>query len=143
MIITSEKMNAKEALEIYKGRDASEKLFLSDKTFLGNHCLRVDSDESAASKIFVEFVALIIRNRMYNYLKEEKKKLDRKPNYMTIPAAIRELDKIEMARQLDGVYRFDHAITATQKAILKAFGLTDGYVKHIAEEISLKLKTGI
>ena len=143
VIITSEKMNAKEALEIYKGRDASEKLFLSDKTFLGNHCLRVDSDESAASKIFIEFVALIIRNRMYNYLKEEKKKLDRKPNYMTVPAAIRELDKIEMARQLDGVYRFDHAITATQKTILKAFGLTDSYVKHIAEEISLKLKRGI
>ena len=143
MIVTSEKMTAKEALEIYKGRDASEKLFLSDKTFLGNHCLRVDSDESATSKIFIEFVALIIRNRMYNYLREERKKLAKKPNYMTVPAAIRELDKIEMARQLDGVYRFDHAITATQKAILNAFGMTDSYVKHIAEEISLKLQSGI
>ena len=29
-----EKMTAKEVLEIYKGRDASEKLFLSDKTVL-------------------------------------------------------------------------------------------------------------
>ena len=47
VIITSEKMTAKDALEIYKGRDASEKLFLSDKSFLGNHCLRVGSDESA------------------------------------------------------------------------------------------------
>ena len=143
VIVTSEKMTAKEALEIYKGRDASEKLFLSDKTFLGNHCLRVDSDESAASKIFIEFVALIIRNRMYNYLREERKKLAKKPNFMTVPAAIRELDKIEMARQLDGVYRFDHAITATQKTILNAFGMTDSYVKHIAEEISLKLQSGI
>ena len=62
---------------------------------------------------------------------------------MTVPAAIRELDKREMARQLDGVYRFDHAITATQKTILKAFGMTDSYVKHIAEEISLKLQSGI
>ena len=142
-IITSDKMTAKEALEIYKGRDASEKLFLSDKTFLGNHCLRVGSDESADSKIFIEFVALIIRNRMYNYLMDEKKKMTKKPNYMTVPAAIRELDKIEMARLLDGVYRFDHAITATQKTILKAFGMTDDYVKHIAEEVSLKLKSGI
>lgn len=142
VIITAEKMNAKEALELYKGRDASEKLFMSDKTFLGNNCLRVGSDESATSKIFIEFVALIIRNRIYNCLKDEKKKLDRKPNFMTVPAAIRELDKIEMARQLDGVYRFDHAITATQKTILKAFGVTEDYVKNIAEEISLKLKTG-
>ena len=80
---------------------------------------------------------------MYNYLREERKKLAKKPNFMTVPAAIRELDKIEMARQLDGVYRFDHAITATQKAILNAFGMTDSYVKHIAEEISLKLRNGI
>lgn len=33
-IVTSENMSAKEALEIYKGRDVSEKLFLSEKTFL-------------------------------------------------------------------------------------------------------------
>ncbi|MBO5623729.1 MAG: transposase [Butyrivibrio sp.] len=140
VIVTSEKMTAKEALEIYKGRDASEKLFLSDKTFLGNHCLRIGSDESATSKIFIEFVALIIRNRMYNYLKDEMKEMATKPNYMTVPAAIRELDKIEMSRQLDGVYRFDHAITAKQKTILGAFGLTDANVKYRAQEISKMLE---
>lgn len=141
-IVTSEKMTAKEALEIYKGRDASEKLFLSDKTFLGNHCLRVDTDESAASKIFIEFVALIIRNRIYNHLKDAMKEMPRKPNYMTVPAAIRELEKIEMSRQLDGVYRLDHAVTATQKTILKAFGLTDANVRYRAEEIGKILEEG-
>ena len=143
VIITSEKMNAKEALELYKGRDASEKLFLSDKTFLGNHCLRGHSDETANSKIFIEFIALIIRNRMYNCLKDAVKEMAKKPNYMTVPAAIRELDKIEMSRQLDGVYRFDHAITATQKTILKAFGLTDSNVKYRAKEIGRTLETGM
>lgn len=143
VIITSEKMTAKEAIEIYKGRDASEKLFLSDKSFLGNHCLRVGSDESAVSKIFIEFIALIIRNRMYNYLKDEMKEMAKKPNYMTVPAAIRELEKIEMVRGLDGIYRMDHAVTATQKTILKAFGLTDTNVKYRTEEISKRLETGI
>lgn len=143
VIVTAEKMAAKEALELYKGRDSSEKLFLSDKTFLGNHCLRIDSDESASSKIFIEFIALIIRNRMYNYLKEEMKEMAKKLNYMTVPAAIRELDKIEMARQLDGIYHLDHAITATQKIILKAFGLTDANIKYRAQEISKLLETGI
>lgn len=141
-IITSEKMTAKEALELYKGRDASEKLFLSDKTFLGNHALRSSTEETAASKIFIEFVALIIRNRMYNYLKDAVKEMPKKPNYMTVPAAIRELDKIEMSRQLDGIYRLDHAVTATQKTILKAFGLTEANVKNRVEEISKRLETG-
>ena len=143
VIVTSEKMTAKEALEIYKGRDASEKLFLSDKTFLGNHALRSSTEESAASKIFIEFVALIIRNRMYNYLKDAMKEMAKKPNYMTVPAAIRELDKIEMARGLDGIYRLDHAVTAKQKTILKAFGLTETNVKHRVEEISKRLENGI
>ena len=142
-IITSDKMTAKQALEIYKGRDASEKLFLSDKTFLGNHALRSSTEESAASKIFIEFVALIIRNRMYNHLRDAMKEMAKKPNYMTVPAAIRELDKIEMARQLDGIYRLDHAVTATQKTILKAFGLTDASVKYRAEEIGKRLEAGI
>ncbi|MGZ1391634.1 hypothetical protein ACXO9Z_06855 [Lactobacillus delbrueckii subsp. bulgaricus] len=34
-IVTSEKMTASEALNLYKSRDISEKLFGSDKTFLG------------------------------------------------------------------------------------------------------------
>ena len=69
--------------------------------------------------------------------------MPRTPNYLTVPAAIRELEKIEMARQLDGIYRFDHAITKTQKTILKAFDLTDANVKYRANEISKRLETGI
>ena len=34
-----------------------------------------------------------------------------------------ELEKIEMTRQLDKVYRLDHAVTKTQKVILSAFGM--------------------
>lgn len=139
-IITSEKMTAKEAIELYKSRDASEKLFRGDKSYLGNRSLRVYSDESASAKIFIEFIALIIRSRIFTNLKEEMKNLDKRPNFMTVPAAIKELEKIEMVRQLDGVYRLDHAVTATQKTILKAFGIDVSYVKYKADEISEALK---
>lgn len=139
-IISSEKMTAKEALNLYKSRDTSEKLFRGDKSYLGDKSLRIYGDSAAESKIFVEFLALIIRNRMYTCLKEEKIKLDKRPNYMTVPAAIRELEKIEMVRLTDNQYRLDHAITARQKTILNAFGLEPKIVKHHAEEISKKLK---
>ena len=140
VIITSEKMTAKEAIRLYKSRDASEKLFRGDKSYLGNKSIRVYSGESASAKIFIEFVAMIIRCRMYTALSDEKKKLEKRPNYMTVPAAIRELEKIEMVRQLDNVYRLDHAVTATQKTILKAFGIDAGYVKYKSVELSEKLK---
>lgn len=54
--------------------------------------------------------------------KEKAKELAKKPNYLTVPAAIRELEKIEMTRQLDK-YRLDHAVTKTPKVILSAFGM--------------------
>lgn len=139
-IITSEKMSAKEAIELYKSRDVSEKLFRGDKSYLGNKSIRVYSEESARAKIFVEFVAMIVRCKMYIKLKEEMKKLDKRPNYMTVPAALKELEKIEMVRQLDNIYRLDHAVTANQKVILKAFGLDTNSIKYFASELSKELK---
>ena len=139
-IITSEKMSAKEAIELYKSRDTSEKLFRGDKSYLGNKSIRAYSEESARAKIFVEFVAMILRCKMYTKLKEEMKKLEKKPNYMTVPAALKELEKIEMVRQLDNVYRLDHAVTANQKTILNAFGLDANHIKCYASELSKELK---
>ena len=139
-IITSEEMTAKEAYELYKSRDASEKLFRTDKSFIGDRSERIYSAESLSGKILVEFAALIIRNRIYAALKDAEKEMDSQPNYMTVPAAIRELEKIEMVRQGDGIYRLDHAVTATQKVILKAFGLNAVDVKRKASEISEQLK---
>ena len=67
-------------------------------------------------------------------------KLGSRPNYMAVPAAIRELEKIEMVRLTDNKYRLDHAVNATQKTILKAFGIDTALVKYYAEEISMVLR---
>lgn len=142
-IITSAEMTAKEALELYKSRDASEKLFKSDKSFLGNRSMRIYTEESLEGKMLIAFVALIIRSRMYTKLKDAEEELLEKPNYMNVTASIRELEKIEMIRQADGVYRLDHAVTATQKIILKAFGIDMNYVKRKAREISDKLNPNV
>ena len=139
-IISSEKMDAKDAINLYKSRDASEKVFRADKSYLGNGSLRVASEEAASNKIFIGFLALIIRCRMYTALKNRAKELTKKPNYLTVPAAIRELEKIEMTRQLDKVYRLDHAVTKTQKVILEAFHIEASHVTYKANCISEILK---
>lgn len=126
-------------MQLYKSRDTSEKLFRGDKSYLGDRSIRVYSEESARAKIFVEFVAMILRCKMYTKLKEEMKNLGKKPNYMTVPATLKELEKIEMVRQLDNVYRLDHAVTANQKAILKAFGMDANHIKYFASELSKEL----
>lgn len=141
VIITSEKMDAADALDLYKSRDASEKLFREDKTFLGNRTMRCQSNEALHAKIFIEFVALIIRNRIHFLLKEQMLKAHQKENYMTVPAAVRELEKIEIIRQTDGEYYRDYAVTATQKSILKAFGLSEINVGKQAVDINEDLRS--
>ena len=69
-IVTSKKMSAEEALETYRDRDAVEKIFRMEKTYLGNDVFRVHSEEKLESKVFVSFIALIIRNEIYQSLKE-------------------------------------------------------------------------
>ena len=66
----------------------------------------------------------------------------KKPNYFTVPAAIRELEKIELCRHLDNVYRMDHAVTKTQREILSAFGIESAQVKYKAAFISEALRGG-
>ncbi len=61
------------------------------------------------------------------------------PKYMTVPAALRELEKIEMVRRNKGQYHFDHAVTKKQKAILSSFGLDEEDIRHYADEISTLL----
>lgn len=113
VIVTSEKMSARRALELYKNRDASEKLFRGDKSYLENKSLRVHTYEAASAKILVEFIALVIRNKIYSLLKDEMMEIKKKLNFMTVPAALKELEEIEMVRHLDGKYWLDHAVTAT------------------------------
>src|SRR5665648_182384 len=138
-IVTSKNMSAKEALTLYKSRDASEKLFCSDKSFLGNHSLRVSGNDALESKIFIEFIALIIRSKIYTLLRKRMVEMSKKPNYMTVPAALRELEKIELIKQPKGHYKLDHAITATQKTILGAFGLDEDTIRSRALVVGQEL----
>ena len=133
-------MTAQEAYRLYRGRDASEKLFRSDKSFLGARAQRVYSNDAVQAKTFIEFVALIVRNRFYTLLKEQMYRLKTRQNTMTVPGAVRELEKIEMTRRNEAHYMLDYALTKTQKMILQSFGLSEDDAVGRTVEIALALK---
>ena len=140
VLITSENMTAEDAINLYRSRDVSEKLFRGDKSYMGARVERVYSDESLETKLFIEFIALIIRNKIYTSLKDEVKESGQKENYMTVLAALKELEKIEMIKSSDNTYRIDHAVSATQKAILKAFGMNAADIKTLGRALGEDLK---
>ena len=65
--------------------------------------------------------------------------MDKKQNYMTVLAALKDLEKIEMLKGADNEYNLDYTITATQKAILKAFDITSDNVNRQARAIGSDL----
>lgn len=122
VIVTSKKMDAAEALSIYRDRDAVEKTFRMEKSYLGFDVFRVHDTEKLESKVFVSFVALIIRNEIYQALKPMYKK-NRKEN--TVPKVIREYERLGITKLSDNKYHVRYSLTSRQKKILGAVGVTE------------------
>ena len=117
-------MDAKTAYKIYSNRDGSEKLFCFGKSFIGGNSYRIHSDAALRGKMFIEFIALILRSRMYSLLKDELLSQGKSCKYLNVPAAIRELEKIRITRAPNGSYRLLYGLTKAQKQILSVFGIS-------------------
>ncbi len=134
-IVTSKKMSAEEALETYRDRDAVEKIFRMEKTYLGNDVFRVHSEEKLESKVFVSFIALIIRNEIYQSLKELYK-TNRKE--YTVPKVLKDYERLGVTKLADEKYHIRYRLTNKQKKILKALGATEEeYRKFVNEQMGL------
>jgi len=139
VLITSERMEAAEALSRYRDRDAIEKLFRTIKSFLGMDAFRVHGTEAMEGKCFLAFLSSIIWNEMHQSLKVLKKEENDRKHY-TVPAAMKELEKIFITRDGKGSYRKKYALTARQKKILKAFGLEEKQLDSYIRGLSRSLK---
>lgn len=131
-IITSRKMSASQALEIYRDRDAIEKVFRMEKTYLGNDVFRVHLDEHLESKVFISFIALIIRNEIYKSLKPLY--LKNKKEY-TVPKVLREYEKLGVTKLSDKKYHIRYKLTNKQKNILKQIGINEKEYIEFAREV--------
>lgn len=124
VIITSREMTAGEALEIYRKRDSVEKIFRMLKTGLEYDTFRVHSQSSLESKTYVMFLASIVRNHLYQGLREIAAKEKNRKNY-TVPAAISELEKVTVVKNGRDKYVRRYGLTAKQKKILGQFNMSD------------------
>ena len=92
----------------------------------------VHSRTSVESKVFITFLANIIRNEIYQKSRELRIK-DRKA--YTVPSIINELNKIEAYRDSNDKFIRRYALTKKQKVILDCFDLKetdiDDFVKSL------------
>lgn len=138
VIVTSKEMTAGEALELYRKRDSVEKIFKMLKTGLEYDTFRVHSQTSLESKTYVMFIASIVRNYIFQGLKEVSRKEKDKKNY-TVPAAIGELEKVIIVKNRKNVYIRKYGLTGKQKKIYRQFGITESYINKVADKMNLKV----
>lgn len=125
IILTSQEMETEAALSLYRGRDNIEKLFRSLKTGIDFDKARVHTEESLKSKVFLTFIAMILRNELFN--KAEQLRKQSKKEY-TVPSMISQLETIECTKDSLGNYRRKYALTAKQKQILGCVGIDEKYI---------------
>ena len=136
VIITSKKMSAFDALDTYRNRDSIEKLFRAEKSYMGFDCFKVHDDTRLKAKLFILFIALIVRTEVYNclkplYLKDSKN--------FTVPKAIKELEKLYVTKLADDKYHQRYLLTAKQKKILTTFNISEESYKNTVNELLQKL----
>ncbi|WP_416327789.1 IS1634 family transposase [[Eubacterium] hominis] len=132
VIVTSKKMESKEALSIYRDRDAVEKVFRMEKSYLGFDVFRVQNVEKLESKVFISFIALIIRNEIYRLLKPLYKK-NRKE--YTVPKVLRQIERMRLTKLSDEKYHLRYALTSNQKKILESVSIGEKEYKEYAQKI--------
>ena len=133
VIVTSKKMSAQEALDIYRNRDSAEKIFRMLKSGLEYDTFRIHSQSSLEGKTHVVFIAGIVRNHIYQKLKEIKG--SDKKNY-TVPAVINELEKIVTVQNGNGIYVRRYGLTKRQRKILEVFGVSEAYLNKAVAKLN-------
>lgn len=121
-IITTKEMEASKAISIYRDRDIIEKLFKVLKNELDLDRFLVHSRKAVEAKVFITFLANIIRNEIY--MKTKDLRIKDKKAY-TIPSIINELNKIEAYKDPNDKFIRRYTLTKKQKAILECFDLKE------------------
>ena len=117
-------LTADEALKRYRSKESVECAFDSLKNTIDGKRFRTHNDKTAKGKMFVEFISLILHNRLLA-AQNELKRIDLKRyRKMTVGVMVRELSDVIFTKDLNGVIKLKKAPTATQKAILDALGIS-------------------
>jgi hypothetical protein len=130
-ITTDRELSTGEIIGWYRRRDVIEKGFDNLKNELDFHRLRTHLNETTEGKLFVAFLALILRTQLLNHIAALPRK-----GRPTGTEAILELKKIK-ALTFNGKGVYLAALTAKQKKILAAVGLSpDAFEQHVVSGFS-------
>ncbi len=131
ILVSSENLTVKEAIEAYSKRDSVEKLFQCLKSFLGMDKYGVQSEAAMNGKSFLWFLASILRSYISHKLASLRSTTGDRKSFTT-PASLDSLAAIQADRNLStGKYERRYSLTKKQKEICKALGVEESAIDGI------------
>ena len=127
LLTNDETLSSAEVLSLYRWRDEIEKHFNQFKNGLEFKRLHTHISSTTCGKMFVGFIALILRSYLLRRLRDSFPKKKR----MTVEKAIRELSKIKVITFSDSTQLLT-PITKLQRTILDALNLS---VKDLRDSV--------
>ncbi len=137
-IVASKEEDCCTVLENYRGRDNIEKFFRSIKWGMDFKTPAVHSEEATEGKIHLMFLAGIMRNRLLQISRRIKVETKNRRSF-TVPGIIDQLEMIECTRTPQNTYSRRYALTARQKIILNALGMSDQSIDNEITSFNLKM----
>ena len=136
MLVSSEKLTVKEAIEAYSNRDCVEKVFQCLKSFLGMDKYGVQSEAAMNGKSFLWFLASILRSSISHKLTALRSTANDRKSYTT-PAALDTLQAIQADKNLStGKYERRYSLTKKQKETCKALGVEESEIDEIIKNLA-------
>jgi len=112
---TDMKSSPEDTLYHYRAKDAAEKLFDQIKCDMDGNRVRTHNEQTTDGKVFVTFIACIIRSYLLNKLSQYLT-----DNSTSLKKAFSQLSNITIISSSNG-FRFTKALTKKQKQVLKPF----------------------
>lgn len=116
LVATDNTISSEEALMTYRHKDSIEKAFSGMKNFLDFNRMRTHGTLTTDGKLFVGFIALILRSQISAALSASN---DKDTKRMPVTSAIRELKKLKRITYSSGEVQYT-VVTRTQRLILDA-----------------------
>jgi hypothetical protein len=117
-ILTTAKMDAEDALRIYRNKDVVENCFDDLKNSLDMKRLRVHSSQTMSARLFVQFLALVILSRARAIIKSDKKLRS-----MTVREVLEAMETIVKVRYSGRYGEVFTEVSRRQREIIAAFGI--------------------
>lgn len=140
VLVSSKKITAEEAIDIYSKRDRVEKVFLALKPFLGMDCLGAHSTDSIHIRTFIWLLASILYTKIFTFTSDLRANERNRKKYSTqsIFAILRHIKAT--FNEVTMKYKCTFLMNKENRKLFEAFGISENDVYEFGASLDCDIE---